>query len=687
MSYESAWLNADIPCSVAGLKGVESILLKVDHAAAGKEERIIETAVHETARAVKELFGTAAEEKRITATDEITSGRNASDGRIDILLELVGEPALDTDGAYRISYNSAASRAEVKAGTARGLLYGSFRLTFLFKMVSSLNELSEESVPASPLRMLNHWDNMDGSIERGYSGKSFFFRDDSIIIDDRTEAYVRMIASVGINSCVINNVNVRTAATRLITADYRSDLKKLAGIFEKYGVDLYLSLNFAAPIEIGGLNTCDPLDGQVRSWWKEVLDDLFSDVPQLKGFLIKADSEGRPGPFTYGRDHAQGANMLADIIAPYGGIIIWRCFVYNCKQDWRDTKTDRARAQYDNFKPLDGKFSDNVILQIKNGPMDFQPREPVSPLFGGLKDTHQMIEFQIAQEYTGQQKHVCFLIPEFKEILGFKTYIRDKEGRPIKDDTVCDIVTGRTFKNKNCGMAAVTNTGDDANWTGHDLAAANLYGFGRLCFNPALTAEDIEKEWITLTFGDDKEVFLTVSYILSTSWPTYEKYSSPLGVGWMVNPGNHYGPNVDGYEFSEWGTYHRSDSRGMGVERGKDGTGYIGQYNEPNSSLYEKLETCPDELLLFMHHVPYTYRLHSGKTVIQYIYDSHYEGAEEAHRMRDSWIGLKGRIKENVYERVLERLNIQADSADEWRDTICSYYREKSGIPDEKGRI
>ena len=440
-------------------------------------------------------------------------------------------------------------------------------------------------------------------------------------------------------------------------------------------------------MELGGLVGSDPCDEKVRAWWKTALDDLFTDVPELGGFLIKADSEGRPGPFTYGRTHADGANMLADIIAPYGALVIWRCFVYNCKQDWRDTVTDRAKAQFDNFMPLDGEFRDNVILQIKNGPMDFQVREPVSPLFGGLKKTHQLIEFQIAQEYTGQQKHVFYLIPMFKEVLEFKTYIRDEEGRPMSDDTVCDIVTGRTFGDVNCGMAAVTNTGDDANWTGHDLAAANLFGFGRLSFVPEISAEDAAKEWTALTFGRDETIFKLISYILNTSRPAYEKYTAPLGVGWMVNPGHHYGPSVDGYEFSEWGTYHRSDAEGMGVERGAGGTGYISQYNEPNASTYENLDTCPDELLLFMHHVPYTYRLHSGKTVIQHIYDTHYEGAEDAERMREAWRGLKDRIDEKRYLRVLERFDEQVRSANEWRDAICSYYRQKSGIPDEKGRI
>ncbi len=683
MKFESAWLNGSIPCSVSGIKRIGGIYLMTVRNNVQSDNGILNTAVSELITAAQEMFGEKPSSEQILSIEQLYTNSNTY---ANIVLEYVNDPS-GVCGSFTITPDEAHNIIAIKAASGQGILYGAFRLIFLLRSKKNFPELACTESPASPLRMLNHWDNLDGSIERGYSGRSFFFDSDKVLINERTEAYARLIASVGINACVINNVNVRSAATKLIASDYRDEIKKLAAVFAKYGVGLYLSLNFAAPIELGGLTTCDPLDEGVKTWWKATLDDLFTDVPQLKGFLIKADSEGRPGPFTYGRDHAEGANMLADIIAPYGAIVIWRCFVYNCKQDWRDTKTDRARAQYDNFKPLDGRFRDNVILQIKNGPMDFQVREPVSPLFSGLTKTHEMIEFQIAQEYTGQQKHVCFLIPEFKEVLGFKTYLKDENGHAFEHDTVCDIVTGKTFGDKNCGMVAVTNTGDDPNWTGHDLAAANLFGFGRLCFNPELTAEEIEREWITLTFGADEAIILNVSYILNTSWPTYEKYTAPLGVGWMVNPGHHYGPNVDGYEFSEWGTYHRSDSEGIGVERGPAGTGYTTQYNEPNASLYTDPATCPDDLILFMHHVPYTYRLHSGKTVIQHIYDSHYEGAEEAEKMREAWISLKGKINEEVFERTLERFDIQAESAKEWRDAICSYYRAKSGIPDEKGRL
>lgn len=488
------------------------------------------------------------------------------------------------------------------------------------------------------------------------------------------------MASVGINGAVINNVNVKDQATYMITEKYFDRLREMSEIFAGYGIRFFMSLNYAAPVELGELDSADPLDENVIAWWKKRMEIVYEAIPLLGGFLIKADSEGRPGPFTYGRNHADGANMLARAIEPYGGLIVWRCFVYNCRQDWRDRKTDRARSGYDNFMELDGRFCDNVILQIKNGPMDFQVREPVHPLFGGLTKTNQMLEVQIAQEYTGQQRHICYLIPWFKQILEFKTYVKET------DDTVCDIVSGKTFGQKNCGMAAVANTGNDENWTGHDLAAANLYGFGRLCYEPDLAAQEIAKEWIGLTYGRDEKVEETILFLLMESWPAYEKYTSPLGIGWMVNPGVHYGPSVDGYEYDRWGTYHRADHLGIGVNRSREGTGYARLYREPRASVYDDKEKCPDELLLFFHHVPYTWKLKSGKTVIQHIYDTHFEGVEMVDEMDRRFGELRGKVPEKVYERVMARLAHQKEHAREWRDQINTYFYRKSGIADEKGR-
>jgi alpha-glucuronidase len=555
------------------------------------------------------------------------------------------------------------------SGGASGVLYGAFAL--IRKLACADRDLNEAKTPSQPIRMLNHWDNMDGTIERGYSGFSFFFKGDGVLVNDRTREYARLLASCGINGAAINNVNVKGAATRLITAGYFDSLRKLAEIFEEYGIRLYLSLNFAAPIELGGLLTADPLDETVIRWWDERMSEVFREIPNLGGFVVKADSEGRPGPFTYNRTHTDGANMLAAAVRPYGGLIIWRCFVYNCRQDWRDTKTDRARAAFDNFAPLDGSFADNVYLQIKNGPVDFQVREPVSPLFGRLKNTRCMLEVQIAQEYTGQQRHVCYLLPMFKEILSFKTYNGNDK------DTVGEIIGG---------IAAVSNTGDDYNWTGHDLAAANLYGYGRLAYDMSLSAEDIAREWIALTYGTDGKVTENILNILMKSWPAYEKYSAPLGIGWMCEPGYHYGPNPDGYEYDRWGTYHKADHLAVGVDRTPSGTGFSEQYNPPLNKIYADKDSCPEELLLFFHRLPYTYRLKSGKTLIQHIYDTHFEGYEDAERFIALWKELEGLIEPDSYSRVLDRLNMQLEHAREWRDVINSYFWRKTLIPDEKGR-
>ena len=569
----------------------------------------------------------------------------------------------------------------LEATDENGLLYGVFYILRYIAMEKDLKGIKEYQRPDNPLRMLNHWDNMDGSIERGYSGQSFFFKNNEILVDERVIDYARMAASVGINGVVINNVNVKDAATKLITSKYFDQLARLSNIFSSYGIQLFLSLNFASPIELGGLNSADPLDKDVIRWWEEKMEEVFKNIPNLGGFLVKADSEGRPGPFTYGRTQADGANMLADIADKYDAILIWRCFVYNCTQDWRDYKTDRARAGYDNFIKMDGDYHRNVILQIKNGPMDFQVREPVSPLLGGLKKTNQMLEVQVAQEYTGHQIDVCYLVPLFKEVLDFKTYCKEE------NDAVADIISGRTYGNSNTGIAAVTNTGNDANWTGNDLAAANLYGFGRLAFQTSLTAEEIADEWIRMTISNDEQVVSTIKNILMKSREIYENYTSPLGIGWMVTPHTHYGPSVDGYEYSRWGTYHRADHFGIGVDRTMNGTAYVSQYYEPNATMYNNIKTCPEELLLFFHHVPYTYKLSSGKTLIQHIYDSHFDGVSEVEEMMASWNSLKDKIPQPIHELVGNRFLKQLCNAKEWRDQVNSYFYRKSAVADAKGRM
>ncbi|MHB8128746.1 MAG: alpha-glucuronidase family glycosyl hydrolase [Mobilitalea sp.] len=680
MNYNQCWLNYH---SIDRYPEAADFLTKI-YVCVTKDKPIGEI----TQNASKELINAFKSMLNINSTTEILGTKEQTDSANNcIVLGLCDQEAVkEIASLYNIReegylIKQIDSKLYIIGFTEKGILYGAFELIRQIVSGNSILGLDIVENPSNNLRMLNHWDNMDGSIERGYSGNSFFFEKEEVLVNDRTKDYARMVSSIGINGVVINNVNVRgEAASGLITDRYLNKLKDMAEIFAGYGIKLLLSANFAAPIEIGGLATADPLDDKVIVWWKKCCEKIYQTIPGFGGFVIKADSEGRPGPFTYQRTHAEGANVLARALKPFGGILIWRCFVYNCQQDWRDYKTDRARAAYDNFMSLDGKFDDNVILQIKNGPMDFQVREPVSPLFGGLKKTNQMLEVQIAQEYTGQQKHVCYLIPMWKEVLNFNTFTKTENAK------ISDIVSGRTYNQINCGMAAVSNTGNDFNWTGHDLAAANLYGYGRLSWNTELSGEEVTREWILLTFSNNEKVFKTIRDILMGSWPAYEKYTSPLGIGWMVNPNNHYGPNIDGYEYDKWGTFHRADRNGMGVDRTKAGTGYASQYNEPNASMYEKIESCPEELLLFFHYIPYDYVLKSGKTLIQHIYDTHFEGVEEIETMADKWKELVNLIPKDVYHRVSERLTIQLESSREWRDRVNIYFYRKSGIDDFKQR-
>lgn len=658
MGYEQSWLSYHKCTKQNEWKQINRICVDV-------KEPIIKSAVDELQRAFEDITGT-----KIVLCLEVKETEKCISFCIEDGLKAEGYHIYESNGGVIIG-----------AADSNGMLYGSFELIRQMQLGKPLKGMDIRKEPVMPLRMLNHWDNMDGSIERGYSGNSFFFQQNEIIVDDRIVTYARLLASIGINAIVINNVNVKSCATELITDRYFDKLCELSQILKNYGVKLFLSLNYAAPMELGELDSADPQSEVVQTWWKSKMKEVFEKVPNLGGFLIKADSEGRLGPFSYGRTHAEGANMLAEAVEPYGGLIIWRCFVYNCKQDWRDQKTDRARSGYDNFIGLDGTFRSNVILQIKNGPMDFQVREPVHPLFGGLTQTNQMLEVQLAQEYTGQQRHVCYLIPMMKEILDFRTYLAES------DDRVSDLVSGSTFDQTNCGIAAVANTGNDENWTGHDLAAANFYGFGRLAFEPEASAKDLALEWIDLTYGTDEKIRQVLLFVLMNSWKAYEMYTSPLGIGWMVNPNHHYGPNVDGYEYDRWGTYHRADHLGIGVDRSQNGTGYAKLYREPNASIYDSIENCPDELLLFFHHVPYTHRLKSGKTVIQHIYDTHFEGVELVDEMISRMETLQGSLPKSVYHRMMERFLHQKVHSREWRDQINTYFYRKSGIADEKGRM
>ncbi|GEA87962.1 alpha-glucuronidase [Cellulomonas cellasea] len=538
--------------------------------------------------------------------------------------------------------------------------------------------------PAQAVRMLDHWDNVDvhdvmGQVERGYAGGSLFFADGALRDDlGRAEEYARLLGSIGINRVGLNNVNVHAREARLLTEGL-PDVVRLAAVFRPHGIRVHLSVSFAAPMTVGGLPTADPLDPGVQRWWADVTAHVYRAVPDFGGYVVKADSEGQPGPFAYGRDHADGANLLARALAPFGGTVFWRAFVYDHHQDWRDRSTDRARAAHDHFAPLDGRFDENVVLQVKHGPLDFQTREAVSPVIAAMPRTRLAVELQVTQEYTGQQRHACYLAPWWREILDLRPW---GEGPTVADVAIGDGPGGRPG-----ALVAVSNVGDDPFWTGHPLAQANLYAFGRLAWDPTLAPEAVLDEWVGLTFGADPDVRAGVHAILDDSWRTYESYTAPLGVGFMVTPGSHYGPSVDGYEYSPWGTYHFADRDGIGVDRTRaTGTGYTGQYPAPWRDVYEDLATCPDELLLFFHHVPWGHVLHSGSTVVQHVYDTHFAGVERVEEMVGTWAALAGRVPEDVHARVSERLDEQLRSAREWRDQLTTYVFRKCGVPDARGR-
>jgi alpha-glucuronidase len=561
-----------------------------------------------------------------------------------------------------------------------GMLYGVFRFLSLLTLgkIKSGFEISDS--PVSPLRMINHWDNFEGTIERGYAGGSLFYKDGGFNYDSlRIEDYARLLASIGINRISINNVNVRYNAKLLITEEYLIEAAQLAGIFRKFGIKLFISINFSAPLSLGKLPTADPLNDKVRAWWKERAAIIYKHIPDLAGFLVKADSEGEPGPFQYDRTHADGANMLAKAVEPFGGVVIWRCFVYNCTQDWRNHSIDRARAAYDNFMPLDGSFGKNVILQIKFGPYDFQIREPVSPLFGALNKTRHIMELQITQEYTGQQIDLCYLPSVWEDIVNFDTAHGEKSRikemiAPFQEGSPCIE-----------GFAAVVNVGLDKNWTGHTLAQSNLYGYGRITWNPSITAKDIAEEWSALSFGESP-VAQKITDILLKSYSTLEKYSSPFGICFMVTPGTHYGPNIEGYEFSKWGTYHRADINAIGIDRTPSGTGYTDQYSKKNAAIFSDPLTCPENVILFFHRLRYDFLMKNGQTLLQNIYDTHFEGYYDVQAMLEEWKNLESSLEKDVYESVFSRFERQLENAREWRDQLNTYFYRKTGNADNKGR-
>jgi len=581
----------------------------------------------------------------------------------------------------------------IAGGSLKGVLYGAFELlrTPAIAPYTALPKEGLRGSPAMPLRWTDEWDNIDGSIERGYGGRSIFFDAGHVRTDlAPVTEYARLLASIGINGCNLNNVN---NASVFFTPEMLKEIARIADAMRPYGVGVSLSADIASPKTLGGLSTFDPLDPAVQKWWAEKVNEIYALIPDFGGFTVKADSEGQPGPASYGRSPADAANTLAAALAPHNGVVLYRAFVYNHHLDWRDPKADRARAAYDIFHPLDGKFASNVIVQIKEGPIDFQAREPVSPLFGGLTQTQQAMELQITQEYLGQQRHLVYIAPMWKEVLDFDMRVNGIHS-PVKTVISGGLwlgdqksLSGNPPPRPLGGMVGVACIGQNG-WLGSPLALANLYAFGRLAWNPDLKPEDIATEWTRQTISTDPPVVSTIVKMLMQSWPAYESYTGPLGLQTLTDiTGSHYGPNIESSEHNGWGQWHKADHEGVGFDRTvATGSGYVGQYQPEVANIYESTATTPDNLLLFFHHVPYTWKLHDGKTVIQYLYDSHYQGAAQAAQFAKGWASLKGKLDPALYTDVLRRLEYQAGHAIVWRDAVTQYFLKLSGIPDTQGR-
>ena len=565
--------------------------------------------------------------------------------------------------------------ATITASNPIGLLYGAYELIRLQNTdaynTGSGNQqnfskaIDETEKPQVDLRILNHWDNLDGSIERGYAGKSIFKWEEiklgkngkggsiSKSLHDRLITYARANASLGINGSVLNNVN---ASPKMMTAEYINKVKIIANILRPYGIRVYLSINFASPMALGYTKTADPLDKKVQQWWQKKAKEIYATIPDFGGFLVKANSEGQPGPGDYHRTHADGANMLADAVKPYGGIIMWRSFVYGANHKGED----RVKQAVSEFKGMDGKFRDNVILQSKNGPLDFQPREPYAPIFDNIKQTPQIAELQITQEYLGQSKHLTYLAPMWKEFFGF-----------VNPDRLV-------------GISGVANIGDDANWCGHPFSQANWYAFGRLAWNPALTAEEIAHEWLVQTYGNQDEKFTKpVEMMMMTSREACVNYMMPLGLHHIFKFDHHYGPEPDGFIASyplEWCPvyYHKADAQGVGFDRSSKGTDAVGQYPEPYRSMYDNIATCPEEYLLWFHHVPWTYKMKSGSTLWQELCMKYNMGVAMVEVYRDFWhTSAKQYMKghEQEWQHTDSLLNVQLENAKEWRNTCLKYFQ------------
>ncbi|MEY8759044.1 alpha-glucuronidase [Chryseobacterium tongliaoense] len=567
---------------------------------------------------------------------------------------------------------STPEKITISAGKEIGLLYGVYHILRLQQTKSDIKNINSTEKPSYDVRILNHWDNLDGSIERGYAGRSLWkWEQLPGTISPRYQEYARANASIGINAVVLNNVNT---SPNMLRTDYLVKVKALADIFRPYGIKVYLSVNFSSPKVLGNLENSDPLNKEVQKWWKDKASEIYKLIPDFGGFLVKANSEGQPGPQDYGRTHADGANMMADVLKPYGGIVMWRAFVYSPSKD------DRAKQAHLEFVPLDGQFRDNVIIQIKNGPVDFQPREPFNPLFGALRKTSEMVEFQITQEYLGFSNHLVYLAPLLKETLESDTY---SEG---KGSTIAKITDGTLRPAKITAISAVANIGEDKNWTGHHFAQANWYAFGRLAWNHELTSEQIADEWIRMTFTDDRNFLDPVKQMMLSSRETAVDYMMPLGLHHIFAGGHHYGPEPWGdYKGvrPDWSPvyYHKADIQGIGFDRTKSGSNAVSQYFPPLNETYGNLKTCPENLILWFHHVPWDYKMNDGKTLWDELCYKYESGVQQVREYQKTWDTMEPYVDRERFMAVQSKLKIQSKDAVWWKDACLLYFQTFSKMP------
>ena len=560
----------------------------------------------------------------------------------------------------------------IAANSDVGVLYGAFHFLRLIQTRQPLSSLDLVSKPRTQIRVLNHWDNLDRHVERGYAGQSIWdWHKLPAYLDPRYKDYARACASIGINGAVLTNVNANATS---LTPAYLDKAAALAGVLRPYGVRVYLTARFSAPIELGGLKTADPLDPQVRAWWKAKADEIYARIPDFGGFLVKANSEGQPGPQDYKRTHADGANMLAEAVSPHGGVVIWRAFVYS-----NETPDDRAKQAFNEFVPLDGKFAENVLVQVKNGAIDFQPREPFHPLFGAMPKTPLMMEFQITKEYLGFATHLVYLGTLYEEALDSDTMVKGK------GSTVAKIVDGELHAYKKTGMAGVSNIGSDRNWTGSDFDQANWYSFGRLAWDPELSAQSIAQEWVRMTFSNDPAFVTPVVSMMMGSREAVVDYMMPLGLHHLFDTGHHYGPGpwVDNLSRADWNPtyYHRADAQGIGFDRGPKGSDAVAQYSPKVAARFTDVRKTPEQFLLWFHHLPWDYRTSSGRILWDELVHRYTHGVEVVSQMRRTWAGLEKYVDAGRFAQVTAFLAIQEQEAQWWRDACIAYFQTFSKRP------